>query len=288
MARVPHSSTAPPPPAAACRLCGPRKAHEGGQGSRTRSRVSSRLLERGTLVHPCPPQRSPKETDPLIARKLFLKAPSISQCCASAGPWAPALAPGGRDGRIRCQVSARSPRPRIPDHPPKELSSTFHTCRLRGPHPQTPATSPSPCWRSRWSYHGSSSISNSSTRLSASMLPGTSGGSGLCRRRAASAAAPGCPPAPPPSARAALGRDAPAPPQLPPPPPPRVRLAPPNGQRPSERTPGGARSRLLKPAARPNVALWQSPPRPGRRFKPGRRLDQLRRGPRQSDSDFGQ
>lgn len=154
------------------------------------------------------------------------------------------------------------------------------------------AIAPSPCWRSWWSYHGSSSfISNSSTRFSASISAGSSGGSGPRRRRPASAAAPGSPPAPPHSARAALWRD--------PPPPPKFRSAarpqPPAAaaaagrpaahpadqlpdspraaqrhQRPAPRRDRLSRRSKLVPhaAAGPNVALRQNPPRPGLRFKP--------------------
>lgn len=157
----------------------------------------------------------------------------------------------------------------------------------------------SPCWRSRLSYHGSSSTSNSSTTLSASISAGSPGGSGARCRRPASAAAPGSPPVPASSARAALGRDAPprrrsraarAPPL------PRtgllIRVLRPNG--PSGRQPGASTPAGRRPepaahaAAAPNVALWQQLPGRGLHSNPGRRLRQSRAGRRPRSSDVVQ
>lgn len=80
------------------------------------------------------------------------------------------------------------------------------------PHQQAAHSLPnaSPCWRSWWLYHDSSSfISNSSTRFSASISASSPGGSGPHCLGPFPATAPGAPRAPPPSVRPALGRATP-------------------------------------------------------------------------------
>lgn len=84
MARVPHSSTALPPPAAALQTLRTMKGDVGQAGQHDPDpgqQLASRAGQAGPLL-------PTSEVHPLIPGKRFLKAPSISLCGASAGPWA--------------------------------------------------------------------------------------------------------------------------------------------------------------------------------------------------------